>query len=107
MDALITTAFLSPSTPINDISGWKDTFTGLHFPADLTTPEITLTHERLLKAKYWHVGGGGAYALSRKTEIGADVVFFVAGSDTHYGTGLAVHISRSFEFMKKQSPGIR
>lgn len=82
---------------------WKDTLRGLHFPADLTTPEITLTHERLLKAKYWHVGGGGAYALSRKTEIGADVVFFVAGSDTHYGEGVAVHISHSFEFMKMQS----
>lgn len=49
--------------------------------------------------------GGGAYALSHKTEIGADVVFFVAGSDTHYGTGVAVHISRSFEFLKKQSTG--
>jgi hypothetical protein len=75
---------------------WQHTFTGLRFPIDLTTPEIALTHERLLKARYWHVGGGISYVISPKTEVGADVVSFVAGSDTHYGTGVSLRITRTF-----------
>jgi hypothetical protein len=75
---------------------WQHTFTGLRFPVDLTTPEIALTHERLLKARYWHVGGGIPYVISPKTEVGADIVAFVAGSDTHYGTGVSLRITRTF-----------
>lgn len=75
---------------------WQHTFNGLHFPADLTTPEITLTHERLLKANYWHLGGGMSYAITPNTDISADVVTFVSGSDTHYGTGASIGIARSF-----------
>lgn len=75
---------------------WQHTFEGLHFPADLTTPEISLTHERLLKANYWHLGAGISYAATPKTDISADVVTFVSGSDTHYGTGLSIRIARSF-----------
>jgi hypothetical protein len=75
---------------------WQHTFEGLHFPADLTTPELALTHERLLKANYSHVGGGASYLLNAKTEVGADVVTFLSGSDTHYGTGMSLRITRSF-----------
>lgn len=75
---------------------WQHTFHGLHFPADLTTPELTLTHERLLKANYWHLGGGVSYAITPKTDLSADAVTFLSGSDTHYGSGLVLGISRSF-----------
>lgn len=81
---------------VHGLANWQHTFRGLHFPADLTTPELTLTHERLLKANYWHLGGGLSYLFNSKTEIGADVVTFVAGSDTHYGTGLSLRCTRSF-----------
>lgn len=74
---------------------WQHTFNGLHFPADLTTPERILTHERLLKANYWHLGGGVSYELTRYTEISADLVTFLAGSDTHYGSGIAFRISHT------------
>ena len=75
---------------------WQHTLNGLHFPEDLTTPEIILTHERLLKANYWHLGGGVSYALTPKTDVSADVVTFLSGSDTHYGTGVSMRIARSF-----------
>jgi hypothetical protein len=78
------------------LGDWQHTFNGLHFPADLTTPELTLTHDRLLKANYWHFGGGISYAITPKTEVSADVVTFLAGSDTHYGTGVSVRITRTF-----------
>jgi hypothetical protein len=80
------------------LSNWQHTFNGLHFPADLTTPELVLTHERLLKANYWHLGGGISFAVTPKTEVSADVVTFLTGSDTHYGTGLSIRITRSFKW---------
>jgi hypothetical protein len=88
---------------VRAIGQWQHTFAGLHFPADLTTPEIVLTHERLLKANYWHWGGGVSYVLSPKTEVGADLVTFPAGSDTHYGTGVSVRITRSFSLHSMRS----
>jgi len=87
------------------IADWQHTFYGLHFPADLTTPEIILTHERLLKANYWHIGGGVSYALTPKIDLSADIVTFVSGSDTHYGTGVSVGIARSFTLRRRSATG--
>jgi hypothetical protein len=42
------------------------------------------------------VGGGISYVISPKTEVGADIVSFVSGSDTHYGTGVSLRITRTF-----------
>jgi len=88
---------------LHGFGDWQHTFQGLHFPADLTTPELALTHERLLKANYWHLGGGASYMLTPKTEVGADVVTFLSGSDTHYGTGVSVRITRSFSLRSGRS----
>jgi len=88
--------WLSRKLAVRGIGQWQHTFTGLHFPADLTTPERVLTHERLLKADYLHLGGGVSYAVTSETDISADVVTFISGSDTHYGTGLALQVAHSF-----------
>ena len=89
---------------VRGIANWQHTFNGLHFPRDLTTPELALTHERLLKANYWHLGGGIAYSVTPKTDISADFVTFVSGSDTHYGTGVSVSVTRAINlgFRKQQ-----
>jgi hypothetical protein len=89
---------LTRKLAVRGISQWQHTFRGLRFPADLTTPEIILTHERLLKANYWHLGGGMSYALTPKTEVSFDAISFLAGSDTHYGTGVSVRITRNFKW---------
>ena len=95
--------FVTSKVAIRGFGIWQHTFRGLRFPIDLTTPEIALTHERLLKANFWHVGGGVSYAISRKVEIAADMVSFVAGSDTHYGTGVSLSITRSFSIRPRSS----
>lgn len=85
---------------LRGLANWQHSFAGLHFPADLTTPELALTHDRLLKANYWHLGAGASYLVNSKTEIGADVVTFLSGSDTHYGTGLSLRITRNFSLRR-------
>jgi hypothetical protein len=90
--------FLTRKLAVRGTGNWQHTFNGSHFPEDLTTPELALTHERLLKANYWHLGGGAAYAISPKTDVSADFVTFLTGSDTHYGNGVSIGISRSFIF---------
>jgi hypothetical protein len=79
---------------------WQHSLGGLHFPQDLTTPELALTHDRLLRANFWHLGGGASYAINSKTDLSADVITFLSGSNTHYGTGLALELSRSFRINK-------
>jgi hypothetical protein len=90
--------FLTRRIAVRGLGSWQHTYRGLRFPVDLTTPQLDLTHERLLKANYWHAGGGVSYALNHKTEISADVVTFLSGSNTHYGTGLSMRISRNFKW---------
>lgn len=88
--------FLSHRLAVRGFGQWQYTFNGLQFPTDLTTPERVLTHERLLKANYLHLGGGVSYAVNSNVEISADVVTFLSGIDTHYGSGTALRISHSF-----------
>lgn len=87
---------LKRTLAVRGFTQWQHTFNGLHFPADLTTPERVLTHERLLKANFIHLGAGATFSLTPKIDLEADAVTFLSGSDTHYGAGVAVGISRSF-----------
>lgn len=96
--------FLTRKLAFRGFGHWQHTFNGLHFPADLTTPEISLTHERLLKANYWHLGGGVSYSLTPKIDISADAVTFLSGSDTHYGSGVSLRVSRSFVLHRSTAP---
>jgi hypothetical protein len=77
---------------------YQHTFNGIASLADLTTPLLELTHERLLKAEYWHLGGGFSYSITPKTDISADVITYLAGKVTHYGTGVSVRVTRSFRW---------
>jgi hypothetical protein len=86
---------------------WQHTFKGLQFPDDLTTPELELTHEQLLKANYWHLGGGFSYGITRDLEVAADAFTYLSGSNTHYGSGVAVRISHSFTLKTPTSHHVR
>jgi hypothetical protein len=88
--------FLTRRIAARGFANWQHTFRGLRFPEDLTTPEIALTHDRLLKANYWHLGGGLSYVINPQIEISGDVVTFLAGNDTHYGTEISLGITRNF-----------
>jgi hypothetical protein len=89
--------FLTRSLTVRGLGSWQHTLVGLRFPQDVTSPELALTHERLLKANYWHAGGGVSYSVTPKTVIFADVVTFLTGRDTHFGSGISVGVSRSFQ----------
>lgn len=86
---------------VRGLTNWQHSFGGIGSLEDLTTPELALTHDRLLKASYWHVGGGVAYSLTPKTSLDADVVTFLSGSVTHYGTGISIGVTRSFDLWRK------
>jgi hypothetical protein len=83
------------------VGSWQHTFNGITSLAELTSPLLELTHERLLKANYWHVGGGFSYAVNSKTEISADYIAMVSGQVTHYGKGFSIGVSRSFNFRQR------
>jgi hypothetical protein len=88
--------FVNRKLAVRGFGNWQYTFSGLDSLDQLTTPELILTHERLLKVGYWHAGGGASYNVTPKTSIFVDVASFVTGTVTHYGMGLSVGISRSF-----------
>lgn len=88
--------FLTKKLSVRGLADWQHTYGGLRFPIDLTTPELALTHDRLLRARYWHVGGGATYSFPRRFDISGNLITFVAGNDTHFGTGFTLSISRSF-----------
>jgi len=81
---------------VRGIGSWQYTFSGISSLDQLTTPELALTHERLLRNRYWHAGAGVSFALDSKTEVSADYISFVSGRVTHYGKSLSIGISRSF-----------
>lgn len=83
------------------VGSWQHTFNGITTLAGLTSPLLELTHERLLKANYWHVGGGVSYAVNSKTEFSADYIAMVSGQVTHYGKGFSIGVSRSFNFRQR------
>ena len=43
---------------VRGFTDWRHSFDGIGSLEDLTTPELALTHDRLLKASYWHLCGG-------------------------------------------------
>ena len=88
--------FADEEEMVRELADYQHTFRGRHFPADLTTPELALTHERLLRANYWQAGGGVSYSINSETDVSADDVTFLSESDTHYGTSVAFRISRTF-----------
>jgi hypothetical protein len=88
---------------VRGIGSWQYTFSGISSLDQLTTPELELTHERLLRNRYWHAGGGVSFALNSKTEVSADYITFVSGRVTHYGNSLSIGISRSFSIKGRRA----
>jgi hypothetical protein len=89
---------------VRGIGSWQHTFNGITSLDQLTDPLLVLTHERLLRNRYWHVGAGVSVALNSKTEVSADYISFVSGRVTHYGHSLSIGISRSFSIRGRRTP---
>jgi opacity protein-like surface antigen len=97
-DAQVTLGyFISPPTlSVRAIGSWGQVHGGFAYEDTILDPERNLQHEKLLKAQYWHVGGGVSYSLSPSIIFDVGLVSFLAGKGTHYGTGLSFGVTRSF-----------
>jgi hypothetical protein len=94
--------FVNRRIAVRGIGNWQHTFDGIGSLAELTTPELELTHERLLKISYWHVGGGVSYSLNPRTDLSVDFIKFLSGRVTHYGSGFNIRITRSFTLKSRR-----
>jgi len=69
---------------------------GLHFPSDLTTPELIYQHDRLLRDNYSRAGTGASYSFQRM-DVFFDFVGVLGGTDTHAGRALTLGVSFPFK----------
>jgi hypothetical protein len=85
---------------------WQRTHGGLRFgspepselpvPGDVTTPELLLEHDRLLRDNSFHGGGTITYQFP-KFDVFGSYEAFVSGTDTHAGRAFVTGISWPFE----------
>jgi hypothetical protein len=87
---------LTPTVSIRGLTSWLRTHGGVPFSEAYESLELFLVHDRLLASRSWHVGGGATVSLTDSINIDGAVVTFLAGSDTHYGTGISVGLTWRF-----------
>lgn len=78
--------FVTSSLSLRVLANLQRTHGGLRFP-EIDTPELFRHHDRLLRANFFHLGGGGSVAL-KSVDIHGAIVTFISGSNTHYGIGI-------------------
>jgi hypothetical protein len=89
--------FVTSTLSVRALANWQWTHGGILFPYEADTPELFLHHDRLLRANFFHVGGGCSFSPSRTVDIDGAIVTFVSGSNTHYGTGLILGVTWYFK----------
>jgi hypothetical protein len=91
--------FVTPRFSARLIGAYQKTEGGLTsddiFGGQLS-PELQLGHDRLVRNNYFRAGLVGSFSISPKTELYAGYVRTMWGTDTHYGYGVSLGISRSF-----------
>ena len=88
---------------------WQRTNGGLRFgsitgnpfppPGEFNTPERFAQRDRLLRANYWHVGGGLSYSAG-PVDVFVSMTKYVSGTDTHNGQAYTVGTSWYFDLSK-------
>lgn len=89
---------------------WQTTHGGLRFgsptgdpflpPGELNTPERLAQRDRLLRTKYWHLGGGLAYSTG-PADVFVSVEKYVWGRETHNGIAYTAGSTWYFDFSKR------
>ncbi len=54
------------------------------FPGEINTPEKAAQRDRILKTRYWQVGGGVSYGIGR-SDVFVSYQRYVWGRDAHAG----------------------
>ncbi len=77
-------------------TSWQRTHGGLRFPADITSDDLLVQHDRILRDNSFHAGGGAAFSWPRFDVFGSYVAY-ASGTDSHAGRIVTVGISWPFQ----------
>ena len=105
---------LTPTVSLRALLAWQQTQGGITYAEAVTrgfgadgrpaTPVLFLDHDRLLRNRYVHLGGGATIALTDTIDLNAAVLTFVSGSDSHYGVGMTFGLGWKFMAARVPSP---
>jgi hypothetical protein len=88
--------FLPHDASVYAFGNWLHTYGGLTLDEILAMPALFPVHDRILRAMYWHLGGGASYPLTRTVDVNFSYVAYLAGESTHYGQGFTIGTSWNF-----------
>lgn len=100
---------VTPIVQVRGLVAWQQTHGGVTYYESVDRgfagePQIFFDHDRLLKNRYLHIGGGATIALTDSIDLDAAVVTFAAGADSHYGVGIAAGLTWRVFSPKAPSP---
>lgn len=81
---------------VRALGNWLFTHGGIGFLEAAENLLLFLSHDRLLAAHYWHLGGGTTIALNDTMDLDAAVISAISGADTHYGVGMSLGLTWRF-----------
>jgi len=75
---------------------WQRTYHGIEIPIDRGHPHFHEIHDRATKARFFKLGGGASFSLTRSLDLHADYNNTAKGFNTHMPRGLSLGISWRF-----------
>lgn len=76
---------------------WLHTYGGVTIDEVIANPSsLFAIHDRILRATYWHFGGGASYPLTHSVDVNFNYITYLAGENTHYGKGFTIGTAWTF-----------
>src|ERR1051326_1467120 len=88
--------FLPHEATVFAFGNWLRTHGGVTIGEVFADPTLFPFHDRILRASYWHLGGGASYPVTRTFDVNFSYVTYLAGTTTHYGKGFTVGTAWNF-----------
>lgn len=88
--------FLPHGASVFAFGNWIRTHGGATLQEVLANPSLFPVHDRILRAKYWHLGGGASYPLTHTIDVNFSYVTYLAGETTHYGRSITIGTAWNF-----------
>lgn len=88
--------FLPHETSVFAFGNWLKTHGGVTLADVFADPALFPFHDRILRATYWHLGGGTSYPVTRTFDVNFSYVTYLAGKTTHYGKGFTIGTAWNF-----------
>lgn len=99
--------FLTPRFSARILASYQRTHGGLtgdyiHRPDSGIPDELRLHSDRLVRANFLRTGLAGSFSVTPRVDIYAAFMTVVNGSDTHYGQGISVGVTRTFSSFRRR-----